>query len=81
MAAGRAIVASDLPSTREVLRHGETAWLVAPGDPSALAEGLRRLLEDRPLATALARTAHASARAFAWPARGRALVDVLEEAR
>jgi glycosyltransferase involved in cell wall biosynthesis len=79
MAAGRAIVASDLPSTREVLRHGETAWLVAPGDPGALAEGLSRLLEDRALATTLARNAHAHARAFTWPARGRALVDVLEE--
>ena len=79
MAAGRAIVASDLPSTREVLRHGETAWLVPPGDPAALADGLRRLLEDPALATSLARSAHAHARAFAWPARGRALVDVLEE--
>jgi glycosyltransferase involved in cell wall biosynthesis len=81
MAAGRAIVASDLPSTREVLSHGETAWLVPPGDPAALAEGLVRLLDDRALATSLARSAHAHARAFAWPARGRALVDVLEEVR
>jgi len=39
------------------------------------------LLEDHALATALARNAHAHARAFAWPARGRALVDVLEEVR
>src|SRR5262249_30048593 len=31
MASGRAIIASDLPSTREVLRHGQTAWLVPPG--------------------------------------------------
>src|SRR5262249_7497624 len=81
MAAGRPIVASDLPSTREVLRHGETAWLVPPGDPAALAEGLVRLMEDRALATAPARTARARAGACAWPARGRALVDVLEEVR
>jgi glycosyltransferase involved in cell wall biosynthesis len=81
MAAGRAIVASDLPSTREVLRHGQTAWLVAPGDPDALAEGLRRLLEDRALALALARAAFEAAPAYGWPARARALVEVLEDLR
>jgi glycosyltransferase involved in cell wall biosynthesis len=81
MAAGRAIVASDLPSTREVLRHGETAWLVPPGDPAALADGLRRLLEDRELALVLARAAHAAAPAYAWPARARSLIEILEELR
>ncbi len=81
MAAGRAIIASDLPSTREVLRHGQTAWLVPPGDPDALAEGLRRLIDDRALAVSLARNAHAAAPAYGWPARARALVEVLEELR
>jgi len=81
MAAGRAIVASDLPSTREVLHHGQTAWLVPPGDAAALAAGLRQLLEDRGLATSLARAAHAAAPAYGWPARARVLVEVLEEIR
>ncbi|MDX1502288.1 MAG: glycosyltransferase, partial [Thermoanaerobaculia bacterium] len=36
MAAGRAIVSSDLPVLREVLRHGENALLVEPGRPDAL---------------------------------------------
>jgi glycosyltransferase involved in cell wall biosynthesis len=81
MAAGRAIVASDLPSTREVLRHGETAWLVPPGDPLALGEGLRRVIEDRALAESLARAAHAASAAYAWPARARALVELMREVR
>ena len=81
MAAGRAIVASDLPSTREVLRHGHTAWLVAPGDPAALAAGLRRVLDDRALAESLARAAHAAAPAYGWPARAQALVSVFAEVR
>jgi len=81
MAAGRAIVASDLPSTREVLRHGHTAWLVPPGDAPALAAGLRRVLDDRALAESLARAAHAAAPAYGWPARAQTLVGVLAEVR
>jgi glycosyltransferase involved in cell wall biosynthesis len=80
MAAGRAIVASDLPSTREVLAHGETAWLVAPGDASALAQGLRRLVDEPALAERLARSAFLRAAAFSWEARARALVSLFEEA-
>src|SRR5262249_13241169 len=37
MAAGRPIVASDLPSLREVLTGGRNAVLVPPDDPGALA--------------------------------------------
>jgi glycosyltransferase involved in cell wall biosynthesis len=81
MAAGRAIVASDLPSTREVLRHGHTAWLVPPGDPGALADGLRRVLDDPALAESLARAAHAAAPTYGWPARAQALVGVFAEVR
>src|SRR5262249_61279701 len=32
MAMGKAIVASDLDQVSEVLRHGETAWMVPPAD-------------------------------------------------
>jgi glycosyltransferase involved in cell wall biosynthesis len=79
MAAGRPVVASDLPSSREVLRHGETAWLVPPGDPAALADGLRRVLEDRALAARLAEAAFAEAPRYSWDTRGRVLSDVLRE--
>jgi glycosyltransferase involved in cell wall biosynthesis len=79
MAAGRTVVASDLPSTREVLRHGETAWLVPPGDPAGLADGLRRLLTDRALAERLAEAAFAEAPRYSWDARGRTLADILRE--
>ena len=79
MAAGRAIVASDLPSTREVLHHGQTAWLVPPGDAAALAAGLRHVLDDRALAESLARAAHAAAPAYGWPARAQALLGVFAE--
>jgi len=79
MAAGRPIVASDLPSSREFLRHGENALLVAPGDPAALAEALRRLLLEKQLAETLARNAYAEAPRFSWDARARKLGELFQE--
>ena len=46
MAAGTAVVASDIDGYRDVARHDREALLVAPGDAEALAEPLRRLLDD-----------------------------------
>jgi phosphatidylinositol alpha-mannosyltransferase len=46
MAAGTAIVASDLTGYRHVARDGEEAVLVPPGDRDALRAGLRRVLDD-----------------------------------
>jgi len=40
MAAGRAAVATAVGGTPEVLRDGETGWLVPPGSPAALADAL-----------------------------------------
>ena len=57
MAAGVPIVASDLPSLREVLRHEHNALLVPPDDNAALAAAIERLLGDHELAARLARTA------------------------
>jgi glycosyltransferase involved in cell wall biosynthesis len=45
-AAGRPIVASDVPGCREVVEHGENGLLVPPGDPAALAEALALLASD-----------------------------------
>ncbi|MCY4599984.1 MAG: glycosyltransferase family 4 protein, partial [Acidobacteria bacterium] len=43
-AMGVPVVASDHGGAREILLHGETGWLVPPGDPAALAEGIRTAL-------------------------------------
>jgi glycosyltransferase involved in cell wall biosynthesis len=79
MAAGRPIVASDLPSSREVLVDGENALLVPPGDAHALATALRRVLEERDLASRLARAAWDAAPRYSWDARARALRELIEE--
>ncbi|WP_374980986.1 glycosyltransferase [Pseudomonas solani] len=45
MAMGRPIVASALGQIGEVLDHGRSAWLVEPGEPGRLAEGLSVVLQ------------------------------------
>lgn len=46
MAAGRPLVASRLPALAEVIRDGETGFLIDPGDKVALARKTRCLLDD-----------------------------------
>lgn len=77
MAAARPIVASDLPTLREVLRDGDNALLVPPEDPAALASAIRRLLADRALAERLASRAVRDVRAYSWEARGKRIVEFL----
>jgi glycosyltransferase involved in cell wall biosynthesis len=81
MAAGRPLVVSDLPSSREFLKDGENALLVPPGDPLALAQAIERVLADPCLADRLARSAFGDAPRYSWDARARALVDLFEEVR
>jgi glycosyltransferase involved in cell wall biosynthesis len=69
MAAGRPIVASDLPAFREVLRDGENALLVLPGDAPEFAAAFRRLLADRATAEHIARTAWQEAEQHTWDGR------------
>jgi L-malate glycosyltransferase len=57
MAAGRAIVATSVGGTPQLLEDGVHGLLVPPGDPVALAEALLRLLDEPALATKLAAAA------------------------
>jgi glycosyltransferase involved in cell wall biosynthesis len=79
MAAGRPLVASDLPSSREILRDGENALLVPPGDAPALAAALGRLLDDPLLARRLAEAAWREAAAYSWGERARHLRALFDE--
>jgi glycosyltransferase involved in cell wall biosynthesis len=79
MAAGRPIVISDLPSSREVLRDGQNALLVPAGDAAALGAAIRRVLDDRALAERLARQAFRDAFQYSWDARASALGALFEE--
>lgn len=48
-AAGRSIVASDVPGCRAVVEDGVNGLLVPAGDPTALAEAIARLADDAAL--------------------------------
>jgi glycosyltransferase involved in cell wall biosynthesis len=77
LAMGRAIVASDLPSIREVLTDGVTASLVPSGDPVALAGALRALANDPARAAALGAEARRLAPRYTWSARAATIETVL----
>ena len=79
MAAGRAIVASDLPSIREVLTDEKTALLATPGDHAAVATAIRRLIDDRGLAERLARAAFEAVGAYTWARRAERIEKLFEQ--
>jgi glycosyltransferase involved in cell wall biosynthesis len=46
---GRPLVATDRPILHDYVADGETALLVPPEEPEALAEAIRRVLDDADL--------------------------------
>jgi glycosyltransferase involved in cell wall biosynthesis len=81
MASGRPIVASDLPSFREILTDGHNAVLVEPGNARALAAGIRRIMEDAELGERLARQALEDVRGYTWARRAEKLDALFGEVR
>jgi glycosyltransferase involved in cell wall biosynthesis len=63
MAAGRAIVATDVGGNGRLLEHGVHGLLVPPDDPAALAGAIAALLSDRSWACRLGAAARQRARA------------------
>ncbi len=73
MASGRPLVASDLPSIRELT--GDNAALLIPADdPRALASGIERVLSNTALAERLVAQARERAVLYTWNARAERIV-------
>ncbi len=65
-AAGLPVVATRVGGIPEFLTHGQTALLVEPDDPEALADAVARLASTTGLAESLAQQWHQKAMEFSW---------------
>jgi phosphatidylinositol alpha-mannosyltransferase len=78
MAAGAAILASDLEAFRRVLDEGRAGTLFPTGDPAALAAALAALLDDPDRRRALSAAGSQVVAAYDWPVVARQVLDVYE---
>jgi len=76
MAMGKGIVASRLGQIGDVLRDGETALLVEPGDVKGLAAAIQRLAESKSLRMCLGENARSTAvRSYTWRHNAQRVLD------
>lgn len=76
MASKKPIVATDLPSQRDILNE-DNALLVKPDDPKALAEGIKKILENEELAKSLTIKAYHDVQYFTWENRAKKILDLI----
>ncbi len=80
MASGTPIVASDLPSLREIL-DGSNAVLAAPDDPKDLARNITRLIGDPGLAGKISEKARTDVERYTWSARVSSIIALMKDRR
>jgi glycosyltransferase involved in cell wall biosynthesis len=78
MAAKRPIIASDLPSIRDVLNE-KNAILVEPGRPESLACGIGRVLIDPLSAGNMAQAAYADVKNYTWVKRAQRIIGFIKD--
>jgi glycosyltransferase involved in cell wall biosynthesis len=76
LAAGKAIVASEIAEVTNMLDNGRCGVLVNPGDPMALASGVSRVLDDPALKAELEKNArHQAEVRFNWTNTARNIIS------
>ena len=78
-AAGAPVVATTVGGIPSMVRHGADGLLVAPGDAAALADAVRRLIDDAPLRRRLVGAGYARARELTYEGRLPLLKDAFEK--
>jgi len=78
MAAGKPIVASDIPSLREILKHEENAYLVKPRNPIVLAEGIKKVLYDKKLRRKISLKAKEEVKKYTYSIRAQKIKKLIE---
>ena len=79
MAAGKPIVASDLPTVAEVLRDGVNAVMVPPDNADQLARALQRLIDDPEYGQRLGMTAKRDVEGYYWDVRTQRILEFVRE--
>ena len=77
MASKRPIIATDLPSIREVLSE-QTATIIPPGDPKALAQAVRSLLAHPEQSKKLSENAFEKVKEYTWQKRADSIIRFAE---
>ena len=75
LGAGKAIIASDIPSITEVLKHCETAYLVKPDDHKELAKAIEKVLKDNALKILLESNAKKLSMKYSWIERAKEMLE------
>lgn len=78
MASGTPIIASDIPSLREILTD-ETCVFVKPSDPKLLASSIQKLFDDPQLAERIGSQAAQVASKYTWSHRAEKILNYLEQ--
>lgn len=76
MSAGRAMIGTRPGGHEDMIRHGETGFLVPAGDVFALRDAMRRLIDDPALRTAMGARAREAAHAYTADATLPRFVDL-----
>lgn len=80
MAMGKAIAASDLEQIGEILQHEQTALLAPPGNPQALMEGMKTLIDHPDLRSRLGQAARQEVVArYTWKEHTRKIIEKLKQ--
>jgi glycosyltransferase involved in cell wall biosynthesis len=76
MASGRPIVASDLPSIREILNENNSV-LVAPDSPQLLAKGIQCILTDNTLREKIQKNSYIESKRYTWSQRAKNIIQFI----
>jgi len=77
MVSKRPIIASDLPSFREVLNEGN-AILVEPDNPKAMADGIEKVINNKELSTKISQQAYQDVQKYNWDNRAKSILKFIK---
>lgn len=78
MASERPIVASDVPSVREILNENNAVFF-SPDEPKSLAEKVESIFKDKSKADSLSKRARKDVEEYTWDKRAKRLINFLND--